>query len=112
MKKRFIVGLLILSLFSTLVCGCGQAQQQEKTPAGNKSKVVRYNHGQEPETIDPALNTSTDGGTIAAAVFEGLTAVDMNDKVIPGVAESWDVTDDRMTYTFHLRKDANGHCRI
>ena len=105
MKKHIIVGLLILSLFSTLVAGCGQAQQG-KTPAEGKTKVVRYNHGQEPETIDPAQNTSTDGGTIASAVFEGLTALDMNDEIIPGVAASWDVADDQKTYTFHLRKDA------
>ena len=100
MKKRFLVGLLILSLLAALFTGCAGGA---KTPA---EKVLRYNHGQEPETIDPIQNTSTDGGTIASAVFEGLTALDPDDKSIPGVAESWDISPDKLTYTFHLRKDA------
>lgn len=104
MKKRFIVGLLVLSLLATLVAGCGGGGKG--TAPAAKEKIVRYNHGQEPETIDPAQNTSTDGGTIASAVFEGLTALDANDKPIAGAAENWDISPDRMTYTFHLRKDA------
>lgn len=104
MKKRFLVGLLILSLLATLVAGCGGGSKTGG--AGDGEKIVRYNHGQEPETIDPIQNTSTDGGTIASAVFEGLTALDANDEPIPGVAETWDVSPDKMTYTFHLRKDA------
>ncbi len=100
MKKRFLVGLLILSLLATLFTGCAGGN---KAPA---EKVLRYNHGQEPETIDPIQNTSTDGGTIASAVFEGLTALDPDDKPIPGVAASWDISPDKLTYTFHLRKDA------
>ncbi|MGS0744543.1 peptide ABC transporter substrate-binding protein [Syntrophomonas erecta subsp. sporosyntropha] len=100
MKKRFLVGLLILSLLAILVAGCGGGGKT------GEEKVVRYNHGQEPETIDPIQNTSTDGGTIAAAVFEGLTALDADNKSIPGVAENWDISPDGMTYTFHLRKDA------
>ncbi|MEQ9815140.1 MAG: ABC transporter substrate-binding protein [Azospirillaceae bacterium] len=57
----------------------------------------------EPPSLDPTT-------TAAAAVdevtyhniFEGLTMVNENGEVIPGLAESWDISDDGLTYTFHL----------
>lgn len=105
MKKQYLAGLLILSLLATLLTGCGGGGKQGAAPTGGE-KIIRYNHGQEPETIDPIQNTSTDGGTIASAVFEGLTALDAENKSIPGVAATWEISADRTTYTFHLRKDA------
>ncbi|MBT6227931.1 MAG: peptide ABC transporter substrate-binding protein, partial [Candidatus Scalindua sp.] len=44
---------------------------------------------------------------LAEALFEGLVTYDPSDLTPrPGVAESWDVSDDGLIYTFHLRKDA------
>jgi len=61
----------------------------------------------EPTSIDPALNTSTDGAMMINHVFEGLMKwVDSgtgNAETAPGQAESYDVSEDRMVYTFHLR---------
>ncbi|MBM7331484.1 hypothetical protein JS562_52535, partial [Agrobacterium sp. S2] len=42
-------------------------------------------------------------------VFEGLTSVDVDGQVIPTLAESWDVSDDGLTYTFHLQPDVTFH---
>jgi oligopeptide transport system substrate-binding protein len=113
MKKKLLVFMLVLSLLVTLAAGCGS---EKKPPAPEppkeppkpqvQGKFIRHNHGQEPETIDPTLNTTVDGGTIILAVFEGLTKLDLNDNPIPGVAEKWDISPDKTKYTFHLRKDA------
>ena len=59
--------------------------------------------GPDPETIDPALNSAADGANVIVHAFESLLIVDSENKIVPGQAESYDVSEDGMTYTFHLR---------
>ncbi len=66
-------------------------------------KVFVYNLGVEPRTIDPALNNAVDGSTIIYNTFEGLVRIGFDDRPEPGMAEKWDISDDGMTWTFHLR---------
>ena len=75
-------------------------------PSGERADFV-YVSGAEPETLDPALMTGLLEARLAAALFEGLTVYDPRDlSARPGVAESWDVSPDRRTYVFHLRRGA------
>lgn len=61
-------------------------------------------NGAEPETLDPALMTGVPEGRIADALFEGLTTPDPKTlDPLPGIAERWTISDDGLTYTFHLR---------
>ena len=60
----------------------------------------------EPKTIDPSLNAQIYGVIYISHVFEGLTVRDRNNKVVPGVAEDWDISRDGKTYTFFLRTNA------
>ena len=59
--------------------------------------------GPDPETIDPALNSAADGANVIVHAFETLLIVDSENKIVPGQAESYDVSEDGLTYTFHLR---------
>jgi oligopeptide transport system substrate-binding protein len=61
--------------------------------------------GSEPATLDPALNSAVDGGTIITHLFEGLMTLDKNGTPVPGQAESYTVSADGMTYTFKLRSN-------
>ena len=64
--------------------------------------------GPEIATLDPATMTALQDGRVAAALFEGLTVVDPRDlKAKPGVADRWTISDDRLTYAFHLRPEAS-----
>ena len=61
--------------------------------------------GAEPETIDPGLVSGEPGGRAARNLFEGLVAYAGPDlRLVPGMARSWDVSDDGRAYTFHLRR--------
>lgn len=59
--------------------------------------------GPDPETVDPALNSSIDGGNMILHAFETLMTVDSENKIVGGQAESFEVSEDGLTYTFHLR---------
>lgn len=68
---------------------------------------VRFVNGAEPKTLDPHLLTGQPGGRIATATFEGLTRYDPETLgPAPGVAESWEISDDGRRYAFRLRKNA------
>jgi oligopeptide transport system substrate-binding protein len=59
-------------------------------------------------TIDPSLGTDVNSITIINEIFPGLTMLhEETVEVIPGIAESWDVSEDGTTYTFHLRQDVS-----
>ena len=70
-------------------------------------KVFRFNSGSEPQTLDPQLATTVDASNLAQQIFEGLVSPDPKEmKVLPGVAEKWEISPDGKIYTFHLRKNA------
>jgi oligopeptide transport system substrate-binding protein len=59
------------------------------------------------KSLDPAIVTGQPEHRIIEALFEGLTRLDPKTlEPLPGVAESWDISPDKRTYTFHLRSDA------
>ena len=59
--------------------------------------------GSEWSSLDPHVNFDAAAGWIQMDVYEGLISFDGTGQVIPGAAESWDISDDGLTYTFHLR---------
>lgn len=105
MKKRVLAAFLSMAMVAGLATGCG-------TPGGGKSdgdsadgKVFRYAVNTLPTTLDPTKGQGIVDNEIQHAVTEGLTRNTAGD-VKPGIAESWDESEDGLTYTFHLRKDA------
>lgn len=59
------------------------------------------------KSLDPHNVTGEPEHRILQSIFEGLTRLDAKTlKPLPGVAESWDISEDKKVYTFHLRKDA------
>ena len=68
--------------------------------------VFRRDNGAEPKSIDPQIANETSGAAIIYDTFEGLVMHKMGGDIVPGVAEKWDISDDGLTYTFHLRDNA------
>lgn len=101
-KSKVISLVLALSVATTMLAACGTKSAGTKTT----EQIIRYNIGADPQTIDPGLNSSVEGGTIDVNAFEGLTDIDSSEKAVPGVAEKWDISADGLTYTFHLRSNA------
>ena len=82
-----------------------EAEAEAPAPAAaTGEKILSVQVGPDPETIDPALNSVVDGGNMLLHSFECLLAMDENGQLIPGQAESYEVPEDGLTWTFHLRE--------
>ncbi len=68
--------------------------------------VLHRGNGGEPQTLDQAHTSIDVEANILKDLYEGLTVYDASGTIIPGIAESWTVSDDGLTYTFKLRADA------
>jgi oligopeptide transport system substrate-binding protein len=65
--------------------------------------------GTDPISLDPACASDADSATYIVELFSGLVSFDKDLKIIPDIAESWDVGGDGKVYTFHLRKNVEFH---
>ncbi len=86
-----------------------EAQSSQTSQSGGEETVVRMNIGSEPDSLDPWQSAASDTEAIMHNVFEGLCLYDENGEIIPGLAESWDISEDGLTYTFHLRQGVTFH---
>jgi oligopeptide transport system substrate-binding protein len=59
------------------------------------------------ESLDPQQATDGTSFEVIADYTDGLTQMDADGQAVPAIAESWDISEDGTTYTFHLREDAN-----
>ncbi len=57
----------------------------------------------EPNKLDPALNTTVDGGALAILSFAGLYKYDAEGKLVSDLAENCEISEDGLTYTFTLK---------
>ncbi len=68
--------------------------------------TLSYNWGTEPPTADPAMATDLTSVDLINSMFVGLTQLDSaTSAVIPSLATDWDISEDGLEYTFHLRND-------
>lgn len=65
--------------------------------------TLRIDVGSEAPTLDPALSEDAAAGRIINDLFAGLVDFDQQNNPIPGMAESWNISANGKTYTFHLR---------
>ena len=99
MKKRFILVTLALA-GAIALSGCGGGSKSAKKVSG---KILTIEMGPEVESIDPALNTTNDGANYLTYLFDNLLRTDKDGKVVPSLAQKYEVSDDGLTWTFHLR---------
>ncbi len=68
--------------------------------------VYHRGNSADPETLDQHKTSTVYEAHILRDLYEGLVIYDAAAQVIPGVAESWELSDDGRTYAFRLRADA------
>jgi len=94
---RFSV-LSVLSAVAVLT-GCGH-HHAGGSGGGNTLRVAMQTA---PVTFDPAMCQDVETNQMLQQAYEGLVQYDTQNKVVPCLAEKWDISPDGLTYTFHLR---------
>lgn len=132
--KKLLAVMLVLAMSVSMLTGCGtkakddasdgttkdpevtQAAEATKAPAevpaGDSSaypgtpdaNAITVNIASEPPQMCSITMTDTVSFTVLRHVVENLVMLDADDKVIPGVATDWTVSDDGLVYTFNLRQ--------
>lgn len=109
MKKRIFMLLAAAMLLS--FAGCGNKDgvsakgESEGRPVGEEESVLVYGSG-DYTRINPAMD---EHGEINILLFNGLTAHDGKNEVVPGLAKSWEFDENSCTYTFYLEEDVKWH---
>lgn len=67
---------------------------------------ITINLVQEPPEMNTITTTSTGSMNILRHIMDGLVMLNQNDEPVPAIAESWEISNDGLTYTFKLRQDA------
>ena len=73
------------------------------TAGGTNTAGFTVQYGSNPETMDPALNSAIDASNTIITIFEPLLLINENNEVIGGQAESWEASEDGLTWTFTMR---------
>ncbi|WP_288343318.1 ABC transporter substrate-binding protein [uncultured Dubosiella sp.] len=96
--KKFL-SLACCSVMTFSLVGCSGSD------AGNSASGNYVNLAKENDVISMDSRYATDGMSfeMLASTIEGLESVDADGNIIPALAESYDVSEDGLTYTFHLR---------
>lgn len=93
--KKILSLLLCISLVICVFAGCSAQEEAYDFIYPFSAKVSSY---------DPQIASTGDEYIIIENCFEGLVRVNDDGKVVNGVAESWDISSDGLTYTFNLKK--------
>ncbi len=118
MKKK-VISLLLVACMAIGLTACGGGSAAAPAAGDNaqagadnaaaapadaaEGKTLSVQVGPDPETIDPALNSAVDGGNMLLHLFECLLTVAQDGSLAPGSAESWETSEDGLTWTFHIR---------
>lgn len=113
MGSKLSVLLLSALMCFFMLCACTKKQDDAVVPdskAEKSAEAPEYSRyfgfpGDEPNTLDPQC--TSEFYNVPLNVFDRLVevkTVDGDNQLVPSLAESWEISDDALTYTFHLRE--------
>ncbi len=107
MKRILYILFALVLICSLLIAGCRCDGEIPPLPPSGEGVLTLY--GIDPYTLDPAIVGDMTSGEYIMQLFSGLVRLDDNLEPAPDIAQSWEVSQDGMTYTFYLRQDVSFH---
>lgn len=119
MKKRLLALFLLVGLLGTVLSGCGDGSPAQ-TPGGSTTpnspdaqpavSEITVGIAQDlDDSLDPHKAVAAGTKEVMFNVFEGLMKPTSDGDLTPAIAESYEVSPDRLTYTFKLREGVKFH---
>ena len=120
MKKALCLAMAML-LATAAILACGDDEDSVVDRLRNNAEAFEYTIGKqggaltsatisEPLTFNLAIANDASSSGVLGYLFEGLTETSwLTDEVEPLLAESWERSEDGLTWTFHLRNDVKWH---
>ncbi|BCD02814.1 oligopeptide-binding protein oppA (plasmid) [Bacillus cereus] len=105
-KVTSVVASVLCTSFLLTACS-GEKETKNTAKATDKNETkqsINLPYIAEIPTMDVTKATDSESMNVMRNVFEGLYTLGEDNKLIPGVAQSYDVSEDKKTYTFHLRE--------
>ena len=113
-KRVLLLVVGLLGAFALVAAGCGGGDETSTGGAGtsggetgtaaNQTMTIAW--GAEPPSLDPGLATDTTSSNVLLNIMDPLVRLDpKTNEAVPSLAESWDVSEDGKTVTYHLRQD-------
>ena len=101
--KKFLKLFLVLAFSLLFLVACGEKDKEETKSEDTQKKTLTISWNQDVGFLNPHAYLP-DQFITQGMVYEGLVNYGENGEILPSLAESWDVSKDGKTYTFHLRK--------
>lgn len=103
--NRYLLPVIFAFSVTTFFASCGGGPAEH----GDDKSVFRFNELGDVSSLDPAMAGSFENNWAVNQLYNGLVEMDEQLNVKPCIASSWNISDDGLTYTFHLRQDVFFH---
>ena len=107
MKKSRILAVAGVSLLAVgVLAACSNTNSNAGSSNTKLASDYKYVYSVDPETLDYVVNNVDSTSFVTTNAVDGLLANDKYGNLVPSIAESWTVSQDGLTYTYKIRKDA------
>jgi peptide/nickel transport system substrate-binding protein len=102
---RYTAAIFLSMMLSVAVLDAKEAPRESARYGGTLVWGVSY----KPTVINPILTTYSVSASLQGLIFNELIRLNAKGEIEPDLAESWEISEDGLVYTFHLRKDVKFH---
>ena len=115
MPKSIVRGLLLVTLSMLILTACQPKETEDASTPTEPALPQQTDAPSETKNatlidrgifLDPAKTEDPDSLLVSRNLYEGLVKLDDNGEIQPGIAQSWEVSDDQLDYIFEIRPDA------
>jgi oligopeptide transport system substrate-binding protein len=115
-KRLLLLVMALVGTFALAAAGCGGGNEESSGGTGGgaatggggdaANQVMTIGWGAEPPSLDPGLATDTTSSNVILNLMDPLVRLNPDTlEAEPSLAESWDISEDGKTVTYHLRQD-------
>ncbi len=104
-----LLAAILAAVLLVSVTGCGKKPEENDDPVPVQGGHLTYGVSQEPVVLNPLLSTDEASAFVMGHIFAGLMRPNEELEMEGYLAQSWEFSDDGLTWTFHLHEDLKWH---